>query len=94
MTCDGFLRRLMDCTARVVAAAGDSDLVFVGRSPESLYDLLSGLFLDTSWQGRLTLLQFSVGYTERSVACFQEPESLSTFRGYLENLGLSPIKLV
>ena len=39
---------LLACAARVLAFAGDSDLVFVGRSPQPLFDLLSGLLLDTS----------------------------------------------
>jgi hypothetical protein len=93
-TCDGFARGLLASCARVVASAGNADLVFVGRSPESLHDLLSGLLWDTSWRTRLTLLQFSVGYTERSAACRRSPESLAAFRAYLDALGLSPAKLI
>jgi hypothetical protein len=93
-TCDGFTRGLLTCCARMVASARNADLVFVGRSPESLHDLLSGLLRDTSWRTRLTLLQFSVGYTERSAACRKSPESLAAFRAYLDALGLSPAKLI
>jgi len=93
-TCDGFTQGLLACCARVVASAGNADLVFVGRSPESLHDLLSGLLWDTSWRTRLTLLQFSVGYTDRSATCRRSPESLAAFRAYLDVLGLSPAKLI
>ena len=37
----------------MVASAGDGDLVFVGRSPESLYDYLGGILAETSWKGAL-----------------------------------------
>jgi hypothetical protein len=50
------LLELARCCARVLAFAGDSDLVFVGRSPESLFDLLSGFLEGTSRAGRASLL--------------------------------------
>jgi len=94
-TCAGFRSGLLRCAARVVASAGDSDLVFVGRSPESLHDLLSGLLRDTSWQGRLSHLQFSGGFDESLPAFLRRcPESLAAYRAYLDALGLSPEKLV
>ncbi len=39
-----FEAELRACAARVIAAAGDTDWVFVGRSPEHLFDYLSGIF--------------------------------------------------
>src|SRR5215470_4608289 len=39
-----FEQELRICAARVIAAAGDTDWVFVGRSPEHLFDYLSGIF--------------------------------------------------
>lgn len=46
--------------ARVIAAAGDSDIAFVGRSPESLFHFLSGALAETTWAERLSLLDLSV----------------------------------
>ncbi|NLC24613.1 MAG: hypothetical protein GX776_09170 [Oxalobacter sp.] len=40
---------MLPCCARIIAFAGNSDLVFVGRSPESFFDLLSGMLFDTTW---------------------------------------------
>jgi hypothetical protein len=94
VVCEGFIDKILDCAARVVAGAGDADLVFVGRSPESLHDLLSGLLHETSWRNRLTLLQFSVGYTATAVLRRKQPEALAAFRAYLDSLGLSPAKLI
>src|SRR5688572_4587850 len=55
-----FAEDLRACCAAVMAAAGDADLIFVGRSPESLYDYLRGACFDTSWRERLHLLLVSV----------------------------------
>jgi hypothetical protein len=48
------------CCARVIAMAGDARLVFLGRSPESLYDYLTGALAGTSWARRCTLLNISL----------------------------------
>lgn len=48
--------------ALVLARAGDSDLVFVGRSPECLFDYLSGLMEGVADAPSLTLLQFSAPF--------------------------------
>jgi hypothetical protein len=91
--CRGFKRHLLACCARVVTLSGDSDLVFVGRSPENIHDLLLGLLWDTSWRGRIFLLQFSLGNRETSAVQRRHPASLGAFRAYLDRLGMSPTKL-
>lgn len=59
-----FEEDLLACAARVLAFAGDSDLVFVGRSPQPLFDLLSGLLMETSWSDRLRLLNIGLRHVE------------------------------
>lgn len=66
------LDELRLCCARVIAMAGDSRLVFIGRSPEHLYDYLTGAFASTSWAGRLTLLNLSLKSDKRD---WMEPDS-------------------
>jgi hypothetical protein len=51
---------LLDCAAKILARSDDGDLRFVGRSVDSLYDLLSGCLATTSWQGRLHLLPLAM----------------------------------
>jgi len=55
-----FLDELVACAARVLARSGDGDLYFVGRSMDSLYDLLTGALQETSWSERLRLLPLSL----------------------------------
>ena len=56
----GFRGDLRLLAAQIVARAGDSDLVFVGRSLESVFDYLSGMFEACEAPPNLTLLQVSI----------------------------------
>ena len=91
---DGFFHDLLDCAARTVALAGDADLMFVGRSPESLFDLLSGFLDGTRWRERLALLHFSTGSMDMKTVRREHPQELRAFRAYLDSLGVSPRKLI
>jgi hypothetical protein len=89
-TYDSFPEHLLACCARVLAFAGDSDSVFVGRSPESIFDHLSGLLFDSSWFGRLELLHFSMRFREEALVRRKHPGAVPAMRAYLESLGLHP----
>ena len=83
-TYDWFEEELFQCTARVLAFAGDSDLVFVGRSPEPIFHALSGLLLGTSWDDRLRLLNVSLRWAQPT------GEQLKALYPYLAEVGLDP----
>ena len=73
--------------ARVIAFSGNGDLVFVGRSPDPLFDFLSGAFAGTSWEGRLRQLPVSLrGYS----GAWSVPGMRETLRRYLAGLDLGP----
>jgi hypothetical protein len=84
-----FGAELATCAARVVARSADGDLVFVGRSAESVFDYLSGVLSQTSWRTRLRLLAFSMR--------FANPLELSTaavaqLRANLQSLDIAPAR--
>ncbi len=79
---------LLECSARVIAFGGDSDLLFVGRSPHVIFDLLSGLLLDTSWNDRLHLFNVSLR------APTPTSEQLAALLPYLTAVGLDPSRMV
>jgi hypothetical protein len=54
-----FVDELVLASARVLARSADSRLVFVGRSADSVFDLLSGALADTEWRDRLDRMPFS-----------------------------------
>jgi hypothetical protein len=84
---------LLPCCSRVLAFAGDSDLIFVGRSPESIFDHLSGLLYHTSWFERLELLQFSMRFIEEAEIREKYPNAMDGMGAYLEQLRLHPAAL-
>jgi hypothetical protein len=84
-TYPGFEEDLLECAARVLALAGDSDLVFIGRSPQPLFDLMSGLLAATSWFERLRLLNISIRHVDAP-----KEAQLRAIYPYLEQVGLEP----
>ncbi|HEX8210447.1 MAG TPA: hypothetical protein VF584_09760 [Longimicrobium sp.] len=86
----GFFVDLRDCGVRVVAAAADGDLVFVGRSPESIFDYLTGVLSGTSWSERLVLLNLSMRHSDVEQLARTDPAAVAAIRDQLASLGLSP----
>ncbi|GAB3731213.1 hypothetical protein GCM10027598_54040 [Amycolatopsis oliviviridis] len=77
-----FLDELIECAAKVIARAGDADLYFVGRSADSVHDLLSG----TPWRDRIHQLPLSfAGIREGLTAA-----DVARLRANLTAAGLSP----
>jgi hypothetical protein len=88
-----FLDAVRECCARVVAQAGDSRLVFVGRSPESLYDYLSGVLAGTSWEERPVLLNVSMRDQTAAQVEREYREAMGAVQRQFRALGLSPAEI-
>src|SRR5215470_9830070 len=73
-----FLDDLLPCAVRCLALSHNGDLCFIGRSPESLFDLLSGLLLDTSWADRLRLVAFSMSTIDPPTVRRRHPGALES----------------
>ncbi|WP_245724784.1 hypothetical protein [Micromonospora citrea] len=54
-----FVDDLVECAGRTLARSGNGDLLFVGRSLDSMFDLLSGALAGVSTEQRLARLPFS-----------------------------------
>ncbi|TCC37867.1 hypothetical protein [Kribbella speibonae] len=86
-----FLDDLIRCAARVLGQCGDGDLYFVGRSVDSLFDVLSGALADTGWSSRLHPLPLSLfGVDGQSVTAGE----LRQLRTNLAAEGLTPGELM
>lgn len=86
-----FLDELIECAARVLAQCGDGELYFVGRSVDSLYDLLSGALAETGWVERLHPLPLSLyGLSGQGF----NAEELRQLRTNLTAEGLAPGELM
>jgi len=92
----GFRQELLEACAAVVAASASNDLVFVGRSPENLYDLLSALFKRTRRAPRLSLAPFSMRTGESGAAASlsqTNEEAIAGLQHHFSSLGLLPADL-
>lgn len=79
------LPALTECTGKVLARSHAADLCFVGRSLDSMYDLLTGALEDAAWPGRL--IRLPVSLPSRG-----EPQR-GRFREHLAAAGLEPYAL-
>lgn len=86
-TFPGFEEQLLVACARVLALCDESDLYFVGRSAESIFDHLSGLLFNSSWEERLALLHFSM---RNDLYVREHPGAVRQLHSYLAELRLSP----
>jgi hypothetical protein len=82
--------RLLRCAANVLRAGGDSDFVFVGRSLESVHDLLSGALSRTTWYDRVQLLQVSLRDHSPEEFHRRRPECAASLAGYFRACLLTP----
>jgi hypothetical protein len=81
---------LTECAARVLARSADGDLYFVGRSPDSLHDLLSGVLADTPHLSRLHRLPLSLHGTDSRDPT---PDERAQLRADLTASGITPAGL-
>ena len=86
------LNEVRRCAARVIAMSADSRLVFVGRSPEALFDYLTGAFAGTTWSDRLTLLHLSLRSSSERWAGM-DFERRSALRHQFDALRLDPASI-
>ena len=84
-----FMSELRLCCARTIAMAGDARLVMIGRSPEQLYDYLTGALAGTSWSDRMTLLNISLKNVRRDDER-PDPATYSLLRDQFRALDLDP----
>ncbi|HEX6681623.1 MAG TPA: hypothetical protein VF062_02460 [Candidatus Limnocylindrales bacterium] len=90
-----FAGDLLECAGKVLARSGDGDLFFVGRSLDSMFDVLGGALAGTSWSSRLHRLPVSFAIPGRLVHGRWHPDRIShaqheQAKRNLGALGLSP----
>lgn len=86
----GFLEDVRACCVRIAASAADGTVVFVGRSPESLFDYLSGILAETLQAEHLVLLNFSMRDDTVDGVSRAMPHALRAMQDQFASLRLSP----
>jgi hypothetical protein len=85
-----FLPEIQQCCVRILARAGNADLFFVGRSPENMFDYLSGILAGTSWANRCSLINISMRLWSLHDVRNISPGTLPAIYAQLAAAGLTP----
>ncbi|HEY1015285.1 MAG TPA: hypothetical protein VGE07_21445 [Herpetosiphonaceae bacterium] len=91
---DWLLDELRQTLAGILGLGDGGDLVFLGRSPELIFDLGRSLLADTGWRDRLRHLQMSLNTNEAQHLLRHENPGRQFMRGHLAAAGLSPQALL
>ena len=87
---EGFQSDVRSAAAKLIARAGHSDIVFVGRSTEAIFDYLSGIFQDVPNAPSLILFQLSNrGWSAEDLAR-NHPRELAALLAYFTHERLDP----
>lgn len=85
-----FLSDLQQCCVRILAHSGNADLFFIGRSPENMFDYLSGILAGTSWAERCSMINISLRLWSLAEIRATSPDTLAAARAQLAAAGLAP----
>ena len=90
---NGFMDDVRSCCAKILSRARNSDIVFVGRSPESLYDYLLGSVEGTSYEHRIHMLNLSMRY-EKASKIVNTQATFVAMKKHFSALELDPSSLI
>lgn len=85
-----FLDELVVATARILAVSDDSELFFIGRSLETVFDCLQGVLARKGATERFHLVPFSLRWPEEFDAVMASPGKTARLRRHLASVSLSP----
>jgi len=91
---ESYTQELIESSARLVARSESRKIVFVGRSPESYFDFLSGAMIETSKNSDIELLNISNRFED--IRDFKQtmPDAYLAIKSHFEILGISPQNLI
>ena len=85
---------LEDCTAKVLARSKNRKIIFVGRSPENIYDYLAGILQNTKHENRMDLLNISNRFRDVREIRNEIPQSYDALKQHFQELEISPQQLI
>ena len=85
---------LRNGAAKIVARSADARLVFIGRSPENLFDYLSSVFEGTEHEARIGLLNISNRYQDIDEIRKASPAAFRALQKHFEELAIAPAHII
>ncbi|MDM8558355.1 hypothetical protein [Candidatus Parabeggiatoa sp. HSG14] len=91
---DDYEDHLAECASKVVARSGGRKLIFVGRSPENIFDYLSGVFENTNHESQIDILNISNRFMDIDNIRKELPLSYKALKDHFMVLGIAPNQIV
>ena len=89
-----FVDELRVCASRLVSFSEDGLICFVGRSPESLFDYLSGVFDGTSKADNIVILNISNRFESILRIKRQRPLTYRSLKEHFTECSISPSEII
>lgn len=86
----GYEHELAECAVKVVARSSGRRIIFVGRSPENIFDYLSGVFNATSHESKIGMLNISNRFRDIESIKQELPTSYLALKDHFSALNISP----
>ena len=87
---EGYEQELAECSAKVIARSANKRIVFVGRSPENIFDYLSGVLQGTEHENKLDILNISIRFRRIDETKVASPKAYEALKEHCISLGISP----
>ncbi|MEO0549150.1 MAG: hypothetical protein AAFZ91_04455 [Pseudomonadota bacterium] len=87
---EAFLTELREASARVLSFSGDARLAFIGRTPENLFDYLSGAFAEVSNAPKVHLVQYSLRWAGTGGVEALPQHKFDALFDYFRDEGIAP----
>ena len=82
------------CAAKVLSRSGNRKMIFVGRSPENLFDYLSGTLENTSMEESIDILNISNRFYDINKLEKELPDSYKALKEHFKLLKISPKQVI
>jgi len=90
----GYEKELQECAAKVLARSKNNKLIFVGRSPENIYDFVAGTLQGTKHEKIVDLLNISNRFRDVREIRKELPQSYDALQQHFRDLEISPQQLI
>ncbi len=86
--------QLVECASKVVGRSCGRKIIFIGRSPENIFDYLSGVFEGTSHENNIDILNISNRFRDIDDIKNQLPKAYEALKEHFIELGISPSQIL
>lgn len=89
-----YIKEVRECAAKVLSRSNNKKMIFVGRSPENIFDYLSGVLQNTKMEQNIDILNISTSFYDINKLARKLPESYKALKDHFKLLKISPDQII